>query len=59
MDEENISQQIESSKAKISDISEALENFDIDEYLHESFRNLDERLRHLEIKFQALINTRR
>jgi hypothetical protein len=59
MDEENLSHQIESSKANISEISEALENFDIDEYLHESFRNLDERLRGLEIKYQALINSRK
>jgi hypothetical protein len=59
MDEENLSQKIESSKANISEISEALENFDIDEYLHESFRNLDERLRGLEIKYQALINSRK
>lgn len=59
MDEENLSHQIESSKANLSDISEALENFDLDEYLHEQFRNLDERLRHLEIKFQSLINSRR
>jgi hypothetical protein len=59
MNEENLSQQIESSKANISEISEALENFDIDEYLHELFRNLDERLRGLEIKYQALINSRK
>jgi|GEM_PF-6304517 len=59
MDEENLSHQIESSKANISEISEALENFDIDEYLHESFRHLDERLRGLEIKFQSLINSRK
>ncbi len=59
MDEENLSHQIESSKANISEISAALENFDIDEYLHESFRNLDERLRGLEIKYQALINSRK
>ncbi len=59
MEEENLSHQIESSKADVSEISEALENFDIDEYLHEQFRNLDERLRHLEIKFQSLINSRR
>jgi len=59
MDEENLSRQIESSKANTSEISEALEDFDIDEYLHESFRNLDDRLRHLEIKFQSLINSRK
>lgn len=59
MDEQNLSNQIEYSKANTSDISEALEKFDIDEYLHEKIRNLDERLRHLEIKFQALINSRR
>jgi hypothetical protein len=59
MNEENLSHQIESSKANISEISEALENFDIDKYLHEQFRNLDERLRHLEIKFQSLINSRK
>ena len=59
MDEENLSHQIESSKANVSDISEALENFDIDEYLHESFRHLDERLRSLEIKFQSLLNSRK
>lgn len=59
MNEENLSHQIESSKANLSEISEALENFDIDEYLHEQFRNLDERLRTLEIKFQSLINSRK
>jgi hypothetical protein len=59
MNEENLSHQIESSKANISEISEALESFDIDEYLHEQFRALDERLRHLEIKFQSLINSRK
>jgi hypothetical protein len=59
MDENNLSHQIETSKANISDISEALKNFDIDEYLHESFRNLDERLRSLEIKFQSLLNSRK
>jgi phosphopantothenate synthetase len=59
MNEENLSHQIESSKADLSEISEALENFDIDEYLHEQFRFLDERLRHLEIKFQSLINSRK
>jgi predicted nuclease with TOPRIM domain len=59
MDEENLSHQIESSKADVSEISEALENFDIDLALHEQFRNLDEQLRHLEIKFQSLINSRR
>jgi len=57
--DENLSHQIESSKANTREISEALENFDIDEYLHESFRNLDERLRGLEIKFQSLINSRK
>jgi len=59
MNEENLSHQIESSKANLSEISETLENFDIDEYLHEQFRTLDERLRHLEIKFQSLINSRK
>jgi hypothetical protein len=59
MDEENLSHQIESSKANIGEISGLLEHFDIDEYLHESFRNLDERLRGLEIKYQALINSRK
>ena len=59
MNEENLSHQIESSKANISDICEGLENFDIDEYLHEQFRNLDERLRSLEIKFQSLLNSRK
>jgi hypothetical protein len=59
MNEESLSHQIESSKANISEISEALENFDIDEYLHEQFRHLDERLRSLEIKFQSLINSRK
>jgi hypothetical protein len=59
MDEQNLPSQIEGSKADISEISEALENFDIDEYLHESFRNLDERLRSLEIKFHALLNSRK
>lgn len=59
MDESNLPQEIEASKADLSEISEALENFDIDEYLHESFRNLNERLRSLEIKFHALINSRK
>lgn len=59
MEEKNLSQQIESSKADVSEISEALENFDIDIALHEQFRHLDERLRHLEIKFQSLINSRK
>jgi hypothetical protein len=59
MDDPNLPEQIEGSKANVSEISEALENFDIDEYLHESFRNLDERLRSLEIKFYSLINSRK
>jgi len=59
MNEENLSNQIESSKVNLSEISEALENFDIDEYLHEQFRSLDERLRSLEIRFQSLINSRK
>ncbi len=59
MDEENLSRQIESSKADVSEISEALENFDIDLALHEQFNQLEERLRSLEIKFQALIKLRR
>jgi len=59
MDENNLSHQIESSKANVSEISQALENFDIDLALHEQFNHLEERLRSLEIKFQALINSRR
>jgi predicted nuclease with TOPRIM domain len=59
MDEENLSHQIESSKADVSEISEALENFDIDLALHEQFNHLEERLRSLEIKFQALIKLRK
>jgi hypothetical protein len=39
MDENNLSHQIESSKANVSEISQALENFDIDLALHEQFNH--------------------
>ena len=59
MSEDNYSNQIDSCKADVSEISEALENFDIDLALHEKFDYLEERLRSLEIKFQSLVKTRR
>lgn len=59
MNEDNYSTQIDSCKAEMSEISEALENFDIDLALHEKFDYLEELLRSLEIKFQSLIKSRR
>ncbi len=55
MDEENsFPQEISSEK-----VEEILKTSDIDESLENILFTLDEQLRNLEIKFQALVNSRR
>jgi hypothetical protein len=55
MDEENFSPQEISSEQ----IEEILKTSDIDESLENILLTLDEQLRNLEIRFQALVNSRR
>jgi phosphopantothenate synthetase len=58
-EESKISHEIESRKTDTSKVENVVQNFDLDEELEQQFQNFDERLRQLEIKYTALLNTRK
>jgi phosphopantothenate synthetase len=58
-EESKISHEIESRKTDTSKVEKVVQNFDLDEELEQQFQNFDERLRQLEIKYTALLNTRK
>lgn len=60
MDEESkISHEIENRKTDVEQVEEVIQQFDLDEELEQQFLGFEERLRQLEIKYAALINTRK
>jgi phosphopantothenate synthetase len=58
-EESQISHEIESRKTDTEKVEQVIQKFDLDEELEQHFHSFDERLRQLEIKYTALLNTRK
>jgi hypothetical protein len=59
MDESQVSAQIEDFKTDENELEQVLEDYDLDQELEELFNALDRQFQQLEVKYQALLNTRR
>jgi hypothetical protein len=59
MDEAQVSAQIEDFKTDENELEQVLEEYDLDQELEELFNVLDRQFQQLEVKYQALLNTRR
>lgn len=57
MDE--LERQIEDAKTDENELNQVLKKYDLDEALAHEFNEIDKAFRQLEIKYQALLNTRK
>jgi hypothetical protein len=58
MDNE-LNRQIEDAKTDEKELNQVLKKYDLDEVLALEFEQIDKAFRQLEIKYQALLNTRK
>lgn len=57
--QDELNRQIEEAKTDQTELNQVLKKYDLDEQLALEFSQIDKAFRQLEIKYQALLNTRK